>query len=122
MATPEQRDEKLGSALDLAAAFKPQDGVQGAMATMCASLFFGANAMIQRSANPQLPPQLSVAFAKTAARLSDAFTSMSEAIQRRQGGGATHQRVVVEHVTVQAGGQAVVGAVSSGKGGGGDGV
>jgi hypothetical protein len=108
----EARDERLGAALDLAAAFSPRDAVQGAMASMAASLFFGATDLMRRAQSPELPPQIALSAYKTAARLGDAFAAMTEAIQRRQGGAPAQQVVRVEHVTVEAGANAVIGAVT----------
>jgi hypothetical protein len=45
-------------------------------------------------------------------RLSRTFAALSEALDRHRGKG--QQRITVEHVNVQAGGQAIVGAVTSG--------
>ena len=53
-------------------------------------------------------------------RLSRTFAEMLEALNRHRGKGG-QQRVVVEHVTVNEGGQAVVGAVERPGGRGGDG-
>jgi hypothetical protein len=49
-------------------------------------------------------------------RLVRSFAALSEALDRHRGKG--QQVVRVEHVTVQAGGQAIVGAVTQGAGGG----
>jgi hypothetical protein len=51
-----------------------------------------------------------------ASRLVRSFAALSEALDRHRGKG--RQVVRVEHVTVQAGGQAIVGAVTRGAGGG----
>ena len=55
--------------------------------------------------------------AHLAIKLHRTFTAQIEALQRLRGKGG--QRVVVEHVTVQAGGQAIVGNIDNGRGGGG---
>ena len=56
--------------------------------------------------------------AGSAERLIGAFVRLADLRTRLRGGGTT-QRVTVEHVTVAAGGQAVIGAISSPGGGGG---
>jgi hypothetical protein len=47
-------------------------------------------------------------------KLTRTFTTQVEALKRYRTGG--EQKVVVEHVTVNAGGQAIVGAVGTGGG------
>jgi len=44
------------------------------------------------------------------------FATMADCLRTYRGGG--QQKVTVEHVTVQAGGQAIVGAINGGPGGG----
>jgi hypothetical protein len=51
---------------------------------------------------------------KQANRLSRTYAALMEALDRHRGKG--HQRITVEHVTVHAGGQAIVGAVTPGGG------
>ena len=51
-----------------------------------------------------------------ATKLLRAFATMTECLRTYRGGG--QQKVTVEHVTVQAGGQAIVGSVSPVMGGG----
>ncbi len=48
-------------------------------------------------------------------KLARTFATQMEALKRYRTGG--QQKVVVEHVTVNAGGQAIVGAVQAGGGG-----
>ena len=49
-----------------------------------------------------------------ASKLSRTYAALTEALDRRRGKG--HQRITVEHVNVHAGGQAIVGDVTSGGG------
>jgi hypothetical protein len=51
-----------------------------------------------------------------ATKLLRSFATMTECLRTYRGGG--QQKVTVEHVTVQAGGQAIVGTVNKGVGGG----
>ena len=48
-------------------------------------------------------------------KLTRTFAMQMDTLKRYRTGG--HQKVTVEHVTVQAGGQAIVGAVQTGAGG-----
>jgi hypothetical protein len=112
------RDAKVGAALDLAREHRPRDGVQGAMASLASGLLLGANDLMRRAQAPGLPPQLVLQAYRTAARLSDAFVAVSDAIARRQGGG-TRQLVRVERVTVAAGANAIIGSVGPANGEGG---
>jgi len=51
-----------------------------------------------------------------ATKLLRTFATMAECLRTYRGGG--QQKVTVEHVTVQSGGQAIVGTVNRGVGGG----
>jgi hypothetical protein len=55
-----------------------------------------------------------------ATRLLRLFTEQLEALAKLKGK-TSQQKVIVEHVTVAAGGQAIVGVVPGGRGCGGDG-
>ena len=123
-ATDEERTDRLGAALDLAREHRPHDGVSGAMASLATSLFFSAEALLARARrSPDLPAPVAARVAVAGARLAEAFVAVSEAIERRRGGGAhrVHQTVRIERVEVAAGAQAVVGAVAPSAVGGGDG-
>lgn len=52
--------------------------------------------------------------ARQAAKLMRTFATMAECLRTYRGGG--QQKMTVEHVTVQAGGQAIVGTVNRGEG------
>jgi hypothetical protein len=53
------------------------------------------------------------AYTRSFNRLARTFTAQVEAFRRHRNGG--HSKVTVEHVTVNAGGQAIVGNVDRGK-------
>jgi hypothetical protein len=111
-ATPEQRDQRIGAAFDLMRAHRPSCGAEGAMAALATSLFFGANDVLQRAARGQdLPAPVASQLYKTAAKLVEAYIGVTEALTRHQGGGP-RQTVRVEHVTVEAGANAIIGSVS----------
>lgn len=59
-------------------------------------------------------------WANLATKFMRTFTQQVEALERLRGRAGTTQTVRVEHVTVEAGGQAVVGAVTAGGGGHGE--
>ena len=81
------RNPRTGAVLDLARAHQPMDGVQGAMASLAASLFFSASDLLRRAQAPSMPAEVAAQTYRTAARIADAFVAMTDAIQRRQDGG-----------------------------------
>ena len=117
----EMRDERIGSVCDLMRAHQPEDGVSGSLASLAATLFFVSNDMLRRSLASDLPARIAVQATRAATRLVECYVGVTEAIERRRNGGIQRsvQTVRIEKVVVQEGGQAVVGAVASAKGGGG---
>jgi hypothetical protein len=98
------------------AGIAPRDAVEGMLAVQLVATHQAAMECFRRAHLPdQSGPgyQLCLGHAN---RLLRSFAALSEALDRHRGKG--RQVVRVEHVTVQAGGQAIVGAVTQGAGGG----
>ena len=88
----------------------PKTALEGMLAAQTLGLHQLAMGALHRAAHATHPENRDRE-ARQAAKLTGAFAAHAQALQRLQGGG-TVQRVVVERVTVEAGGQAVVGALS----------
>lgn len=106
--TPE---DVIGAALDAMASFEPADPVEGMMASLAVAQHAAAMECLRRAMLPEQPYEATARLRQQAAKCTRAFADMAEAIDRRRGKG--QQTVRVEHVTVQAGGQAIVGTVAA---------
>lgn len=96
---------------------KPGDPIEGMIATQMIAVNHAAMLMTRRivtSDDSFLQTELAV---NLACKLQRTLVALVEALHRYRSGG--QQRVVVEHVHVNEGGQAVVGTVQSKGGGGG---
>ncbi len=93
-------------------AFAPQDAVEAMIASQAVALHFAAMECARRAMLPQQSADVASRLRKDTANLSRAMVDMTEALQRRRGKGG--QVVRVERVMVGPGGQAIVGAVSTG--------
>jgi hypothetical protein len=90
------------------------DAVEVMLADLMTKAYTGAMQAFRRAdaaAEPGQPVLMYEACAGQAARYCRAFAELAVALDRRRGKGH-HQRIVVEHVTVHKGGQAIVGAVN----------
>lgn len=105
------REDVIGAALDAMAGFEPADPVEGMMAALAVAQHAAAMECLRRAMIPEQPSEAAMRLRQQATKCTRAFADMAEAIDRRRGKG--QQTVRVEHVTVQAGGQAIVGAVAA---------
>lgn len=110
---PEKQKEKLiALAIQAFAEMEPKNYLEGMLVAQMISARQAAHRfLIQALANGQ-PSQFVDANVLRATRLMRVFTEQIAALQQLRGKSG-QQRVVVEHVNVQAGGQAIVGAVSA---------
>ncbi len=120
--SPEDRERRVGAALDAVRGFGPRDAVEGMLAAQAVAMHLAGMAALQRSQRPDLPSEVASRLRRDGAGLCRGVAEMAEAIARRREGGAARQVVRVERVVVQEGGQAVVGAVAPLGHGGGDGT
>lgn len=100
--------ESINAALALMEAVAPQDELEGALAVQMASNHALTMEMLCRAKSTGDVDQLAM-YANLAVKLQRTFTAQIEALARMRGKG--QQTVRVEHVTVQAGAQAIVGDV-----------
>jgi hypothetical protein len=85
---------------------EPRDQIEVMLATQMATVQMAMMTMSRRLANATMLPQQDSA-SNAFNKLARTYTTQMEALKRYRSTG--EQRVVVERVTVQAGGQAVVG-------------
>ncbi len=103
--------QKGNAALTLLAGIQPRNEVEGMLSVQMVGCHNLAMAMLRRATKTERVQFLAV-YANLASKLLRTFTAQTEALARLRG--QTGQQVVrVEHVTVEAGGQAIVGAVTT---------
>ncbi len=101
------------------ASIAPRDAVEGMMAAQLVGLHDAAMECFRRGAMREQPGECRDQNLTQANKLVRSYAALVEALDRHRGKG--QQTVRVEHVTVNAGGQAIVGAVTRGGGGSGAG-
>ena len=100
----------VNSALAVIEAVAPKDEIEGALAIQMACTHTAAMAILARM-DGYCRIQSTAICAAAAARLMRAYVAQLEALRRLRHGSSQH--VLVEHVHVSEGGQAVIGNVSS---------
>ena len=108
--------EALNVALESVAALAPRDGLEVMLCSQLVALHSQGMDFLRRG---MLAEQTSDGLDRNvnrATKLLRTFATMAECLRTHRGGG--QQKVTVEHVTVQAGGQAIVGTVNPAVGGG----
>jgi hypothetical protein len=111
-ATPgEDAGRQCNTALAVLSGIQPRDELEGMLAAQMLGCHNLAMTTLRRAGNTDRVDHLSV-YGNLAAKLLRTFTMQVEALARQRGQ-IRQQTVRVEHVTVEAGGQAVVGAVAT---------
>jgi hypothetical protein len=100
--------------LSVVKGIEPKDEIEAMLAAQMAAVHMASMTFARRLAHVDTIPQQDSA-EKAFNKLARTFTTQMEALKRYRTGG--QQKVTVEHVTVQAGGQAIVGNVSHPGGG-----
>jgi hypothetical protein len=101
--------------LSVVKGIEPKDEIEAMLAAQMAAVHMASMTFARRLAHVDTIPQQDSA-ERAFNKLARTFTTQMEALKRYRTGG--QQKVTVEHVTVQAGGQAIVGNVSHAPGGG----
>lgn len=114
----DERSQRIGAAFDAVLAFKPADEIETMLAAQAIAMHAGAMECFRRAMIPDQPGEWQARFRKDGANLARGMIEMLSALDRKRGK-AGNQVVRVEHVTVQPGGQAIVGAVLPRQAGGG---
>jgi hypothetical protein len=107
-------DESANFIASVVAAVVPRDELEAMLAVQMAAIHNATIVTARRLAHVETLPQFE-AHERALNKLARTYTTQLEALKRYRTGG--QQKVVVEHVTVNAGGQAIVGAVSHSGGG-----
>lgn len=110
---PEKQKERLiALAIQAFAEMEPKNYLEGMLVAQMISTKQAAHQFLARAIVKEQPGEFVDANVLRATRLMRVFVEQIDALQRLRGKSG-QQRVVVEHVNVQAGGQAIVGAVSA---------
>lgn len=91
----------------------PRDGLEGLIAAQMVAVHSAAKVNLCRAMNPEQSIENSNHATGNAVRLLRLFAVQMETLARYRGKGPSEQVVRVEHVNVHAGGQAVVGNVTT---------
>ncbi len=110
---------EMMNALAMVAELRPETAAQAMLAVQMIGAHKAAMRFLQEAVQPG--SMMAERSGERAIRLMRLFTDQAQVMQRLKGH-AGQQRVVVEHVSVAAGGQAIVGAVTAGAGESGGGV
>ena len=93
-------------------AFEPRDEVEGMLAAQATAMHLASMECFRRSIISEQSAETASKLRRDGTNLSRGMTDMLAALAKHRGQG--QQKVVVEHVHIHAGGQAVVGAVTTG--------
>ena len=113
----ETRDRYYHAAFVAQRGLKPADEAEGMLAAHIVAVHFTAMECLRRAALPNQTFEGRNMALKHAARLSQLFADLLGTMQKLRGKG--QQKVTVEHVHVNEGGQAIVGTVENAPRGGG---
>ncbi len=105
----EERIERVRAAVSALKGIKPQDEIEGMLAAQMIATHSAAMEYLRRAI---IPNQTTVGidlYLKHATKLLSVFAKQLETLNRNRGKG--QQKVTVEHVQVQSGGQAIVGSI-----------
>lgn len=115
-ASEERKHERIVRALELYESLEPADGAEGMLAMQMVGTHDAALECLKRAALPGQTFEGRDMALKHAHKLMSLYTQQLATLNKHRGKG--QQKVTVEHVNVQAGGQAIVGNVEAGQRGG----
>ena len=107
-------EEALNFMLAVVKGIEPQDQIETMLAAQMAAVHSAVMTFTRRLARVETLAQQDSA-ERTLNKLARTYAAQMEALKRYRTGG--EQKVTVEHVTVNEGGQAIVGNVTGGRGG-----
>ena len=111
---PLSTQDQMNAAAAAVAGIEPQNEAEAMHAVLMVGTHSVAMDMLSRAKQASNPDQLE-RFGTLATKLLRTYTTQLEALAKIRRGGA--QKVIVEHVHVYAGGQAIVGSITGGQGG-----
>src|SRR4051794_29094530 len=112
----EQRNNQYLAATAALIGAKPQDELEGMLVSQMIAVHNASMETFRRAMLPEQGFEVWKAQVNAAGKLSRTYATLLEVLDRHRGKGQP-QVVRVERVTVEAGGQAIVGAVTQGGGG-----
>lgn len=107
----EDRGGAIAATLAALEGIAPADGIEGLLATQMVASHEAAVECLRRAMIPDENVEKRDLFLKQSAKLLQIYMRQVEALDKHRGRG--QQKITVEHVTVQAGGQAIVGNVQA---------
>jgi hypothetical protein len=110
--TLEERRDRLTAMSAAMRGFQPADEVEGMLAAQAVAMHAAGMHCLKLAMLPDQPFQWQERMHRSAARMFGSFAAMVDALEKKRGRG--QQSIRVEHVTVNAGGQAIVGNVAPG--------
>lgn len=110
--TDDERRERVTAMTAALHGFKPTDEVEGMLAAQAVAMHAAGMHCLRLAMLPDQEFQWQERMHRSAARMFGSFAAMVDALEGKRGRG--QQSIRVEHVTVHAGGQAIVGAVTPG--------
>ena len=114
---PFERERRVRATLNVLEAINPKDELESMIAAQLVVAHTATIECFQRAVKAERYPGDRRENLDHANRLSRSFTNLLDSLGRYRGK-SHHQTVTVQHVSVHAGGQAVVGVVEQGGGGG----
>lgn len=115
---PELADHLMNTSLQQIAELKPQSYLESMLISQMIQVNNATGHCMDSAFREGQGFKVRELYANLAIKFQRTFVAQVETLQKLRGKGG--QRVVVEHVTVQAGGQAVVGNITHGGGAGGE--
>jgi hypothetical protein len=106
----EEKTRRVGSALSLLKQIEPQNELEGLLASQMIGVHETVMECLQQSRLPAQTPAGRDMNLKHAVKFMGLFTKQLEALERMRGKG--QQKMTVERVNVESGGQAIVGNVT----------
>ncbi len=103
----EERLQHVRAAIAALRGIKPQDEIEGMLATQMVATHSAAMECLRRSMLQKQTSEGRESSLRHAAKLMSIFTKQLETLNRNRGKG--QQKITIEHVNVESGGQAMVG-------------
>lgn len=109
-----EKHDSLNIVIGLLENIAPQDALEGMLAAQMVSAHNLASLMIKIATAPNQPLELAAQCMDRAAKLMNTYTNQLSALQKYRNNGK--QTIQVQHVNIEAGGQAIVGNVNGRQG------
>lgn len=110
--------EVINQALALIVGIKPADTIEAMTATLLVGAQHTAHDSMRRALHPAQTPAGRALYGALALKAMRTYAQLLDALNHGRGKGLTTQKIIVERVSVEAGGQAVVGPIQVSRGGG----